>query len=595
MRKLIIVDDEGRRTNVPLVRSEVTIGRDEGNTIRLTERNVSRRHVRIFRDGDAYRIEDLSRYGTRRNGTRIAGLEPFVDGDVIMIGSYRVELVEVAGDAPDVTGSESPPVVPGPEPMRLPSEEVQAVPDGPPPITGATRRRSQDDGSRARLVCLSEPFIGSEFALTEDEMTIGTANDCDLIIAHRSVAPHHAIFTFDADGYALAPMDAGYPVAVNGRYNPHGPLRAGDEVLLGELKFRFALPGENIGFVPLDDIEDEVRPGGRPAWLLPAIGVAAVVLVVAAVASRGCGEEPLVEVVAEGTASGDSAEASGLARGEAHLAAARWSEALEAFESVPDGSPDFDQAQRGTQLATAEIAHRDKYDEAVRAFDQGDYHGALAALDRIALESYYHARAADDRLEERATEALINAALARSTVSQTEGDLAAARAAVEEIRPLVPDDPELVGRVTDRLEEIEQAEAALAEAEAAQRTAPVAAAPRQGRTEAPGRAEPARTEPARDAEPELSSDERRARSAELRNLGARAGIQQNYAEAIRLLEEARELNPGDPQINLMLFSNYRQTGNTSRAASAVRRYLRQRPDDNRRIEYEQWLAENAPD
>jgi len=72
-------------------------------------------------------------------------------------------------------------------------------------------------------------------------------------------------------------------------------------------------------------------------------------------------------------------------------------------------------------------------------------------------------------------------------------------------------------------------------------------------------------------------------------------VQQDFPEAIRLLEEARELNPGDAQINLMLFSNYRQIGNRSRAAAAIRRYLRQRPDDANRAQYDAWLAENAPE
>ena len=49
MFKLVIQDDEGKTTVVPLIRDEITIGRKEGNTIRLTERNVSRRHARIGR------------------------------------------------------------------------------------------------------------------------------------------------------------------------------------------------------------------------------------------------------------------------------------------------------------------------------------------------------------------------------------------------------------------------------------------------------------------------------------------------------------------------------------------------------------------
>ena len=48
MWKLAIEDDEGKQTVVPLTRDEYTIGRKDGNTIRLTERNVSREHARLI-------------------------------------------------------------------------------------------------------------------------------------------------------------------------------------------------------------------------------------------------------------------------------------------------------------------------------------------------------------------------------------------------------------------------------------------------------------------------------------------------------------------------------------------------------------------
>ena len=74
MHKLIIEDDEGRMTVVPLARDELTIGRKEGNTIRLTERNVSRRHARLFKQNGEICIEDFASYtGVRVNGVRIAG------------------------------------------------------------------------------------------------------------------------------------------------------------------------------------------------------------------------------------------------------------------------------------------------------------------------------------------------------------------------------------------------------------------------------------------------------------------------------------------------------------------------------------------
>ncbi len=89
MLKLIIEDDEGRKTVVPFVRDEITIGRQEGNTIRLTERNVSRRHARLVRQNGHVLVEDLGSYnGIRINGDKIQGQVPVREGDLIQIGDY---------------------------------------------------------------------------------------------------------------------------------------------------------------------------------------------------------------------------------------------------------------------------------------------------------------------------------------------------------------------------------------------------------------------------------------------------------------------------------------------------------------------------
>ena len=77
MFKLSIEDDEGKTTVVPLARDEMTVGRLEGNTIRLTERNVSRKHARLSRQNGALFIEDLSSFnGVRVNGAKIASPTP---------------------------------------------------------------------------------------------------------------------------------------------------------------------------------------------------------------------------------------------------------------------------------------------------------------------------------------------------------------------------------------------------------------------------------------------------------------------------------------------------------------------------------------
>ena len=101
--KLIIEDDEGRKTVVPLVREEITIGRQEGNTIRLTERNVSRHHARLVKDNGSLLIEDLGSYnGVRVNGEKIAGPTKIKEGDLVEIGDYDLGVqgkLDAAADA----------------------------------------------------------------------------------------------------------------------------------------------------------------------------------------------------------------------------------------------------------------------------------------------------------------------------------------------------------------------------------------------------------------------------------------------------------------------------------------------------------------
>src|SRR5690349_4140794 len=107
--KLIIEDDEGRKTVVPFVRDEITIGRQEGNTIRLTERNVSRRHARLLRQNGHILVEDLGSYnGIRINGDRIQGQVQINEGDLIQIGDYDLAVQREGQEAAPAPRSEKP-------------------------------------------------------------------------------------------------------------------------------------------------------------------------------------------------------------------------------------------------------------------------------------------------------------------------------------------------------------------------------------------------------------------------------------------------------------------------------------------------------
>ncbi len=627
MRKLIIVDDEGRKTTVPLVRSEVTIGRLEGNTIRLTERNVSRRHARIFRDDGRYFVEDLSRYGTQKNGAKLTETAAFDEGDTVVIGAYRLEFAREASDEADPAAT-----IPLTRPAAgAPSLPAKARKDAATEILPATV--AAPEAPRGRLVCMTEPFVGSEFVFAAESLVIGTAQDCDLIIQHRSIAPHHARFDQQDRGYTIHPIDAGYPVALDGRYNPQSAMGSGAELLLGELKFRFALPGESVGLLPLADLEDELIAGTRPAWFVPAMvgaGVA-VVLLLGVIMTRGGDTEEVADEpeVAADVLPGASEGAQALERGRALMANADWAEAVSAFESVAEDAPERELALSLATRAANELTHQERFEAARRAFDEGDYEKTLRDLGAIPAGTHYRTRAADEDLERRAISSVVDARLAASQAAQDDDDIGEALRILEEIQPLAPDHVALGARIRQLNEIGSPAERAASRAQADERERDRAAERERERADSLARAEVRERQREADAQNERSRSraEERAREAasaraereaavepereapvaaantaeappsarELRQQAARAGVQQDYQEAIRLLEQARELSPGDAQINLMLFSNYRQVGNRSRAARAIRRYLRQRPDDSRRAEYEAWLAENAPE
>src|SRR5882724_9153211 len=146
MFKLVIQDDEGKTTVVPLIRDEITIGRKEGNTIRLTERNVSRRHARILRNNGEVQIEDLGSYnGIRVNNARIAERVSLRVSDQVQIGDYKlylkaegveqvddartmpIERVEGNGASSDASQTPTVPIAAPPPPTAALTQQARAV------------------------------------------------------------------------------------------------------------------------------------------------------------------------------------------------------------------------------------------------------------------------------------------------------------------------------------------------------------------------------------------------------------------------------------------------------------------------------------
>src|SRR5690242_20505035 len=214
MFKLVIQDDEGKTTVVPLIRDEITIGRKEGNTIRLTERNVSRRHARILRNNGEVQIEDLGSYnGIRVNNARIAERVSLRVSDQVQIGDYKLYLkaegVEQVDDArtmpiervdSPIATEIMPAVAPSSPTTPIPAAVVAAAAAGPaaarPGISGTadTDPAGRPVASAAqvaalsataaygKLVGISSNLAGKEFDLTRPQMIVGRTDENDIVI-----------------------------------------------------------------------------------------------------------------------------------------------------------------------------------------------------------------------------------------------------------------------------------------------------------------------------------------------------------------------------------------------------------------------------
>ncbi len=248
MYKLVISDDEGHTTVVPLLRDEITIGREAGNSIRLTERNVSRSHARLRKRNEAYIIEDLGSYnGVIVNGERIDEKAELAAGDVLAIGDYDLAFQS------DVvaTATTMPPAKPK---------------SAPPP----------------RLVVLSEPAAGAEFSLSKPALRIGRDERLDIWINHKSISHEHAEVQLKDGAVTVFDLDSANGMRVNNVPVSRAVLADGDVLELGKVRFRFLPPegARDLDPVPLEAISAGPAESSRKPVI--AVSVIALLLLVSA-------------------------------------------------------------------------------------------------------------------------------------------------------------------------------------------------------------------------------------------------------------------------------------------------------------------------
>ncbi len=221
MWKLSIEDDQGATTVVQLVRSEYTLGRGEENTIRLTERNISRRQARLVKQSGSWFLIDVGSYnGCFVNGIRAGESHPVGPRDLIQLGDYRLEIItdeaaaQVAGDIRNDTLNSG---VPGP---LLAS-------------------------SKDRFVMVVGPTPGCEYILTEGRQTLGRGDNCDITVNHASVSRVHAeIHYLQEHRYEIIDKKSSNGLRINGVDLERGLIEARDVVEFGDIVLKFIPAGE---------------------------------------------------------------------------------------------------------------------------------------------------------------------------------------------------------------------------------------------------------------------------------------------------------------------------------------------------------------
>lgn len=121
---LMIAEKGGPSKKLEFDKTEVTIGRIEGNDIVLSKSNVSKRHSRIVLKDGRFIIVDLkSTNGTFVNGKKIGGPQVLRATDKVYIGDYVLSVdVAVAKPAPIVAKTISTPAFDEDEQDEEPSE-----------------------------------------------------------------------------------------------------------------------------------------------------------------------------------------------------------------------------------------------------------------------------------------------------------------------------------------------------------------------------------------------------------------------------------------------------------------------------------------
>jgi pSer/pThr/pTyr-binding forkhead associated (FHA) protein len=193
---------------------EISIGRHPSCHVQFPKdlRIVSREHARIIREGNRFKLMNLSKNGTYLNGKRVP--EAYLkDGDVLMFAqggpkvSFLTQIEERRPDA-DIFSSVSP------EPPQVPHIPPSAEPPPVPPVQAKPQPAPEIpiQNAKVSLIIQYGPTLRS---FNELPVIIGKGPGCDFILDHPSLLDQHAQLFYSQNQYWVKDLTGRQSVSVN--------------------------------------------------------------------------------------------------------------------------------------------------------------------------------------------------------------------------------------------------------------------------------------------------------------------------------------------------------------------------------------------
>jgi pSer/pThr/pTyr-binding forkhead associated (FHA) protein len=250
--KLVVAQMGSPLQEYALNKASITLGRALSADIPLLDARLSRNHARLECGTSGCTIVDLgSANGTRLNGRRVekAELSP---GDIISIGntSLRYEFASLPDDL---------------EMIRIDTDadlDLTLQQESLPVMINAA--------NIPRLAACTAECVWEVSLENVDTLTLGRADDNQLVIDSAKVSRHHARLLRKGDLFVLRDLDSTNGTWLRGRQVDEVILQAGDVLRLGNAKivYKSGFSSEALT-IPVDNQAE--MPARRPVVFVPGL------------------------------------------------------------------------------------------------------------------------------------------------------------------------------------------------------------------------------------------------------------------------------------------------------------------------------------